>query len=412
MTAPAPHERLSRPGLEPLVDELARRFADGPDPPATLTLRGLTAEQRTALADLLGTPRLPSATIRLSLDRLRGALALTDGSQLRAAIEQLRGPLLDRRAIREAERADREALWSWLTEEVDDLELAGLQPLRGWAAVVRRDGARGGTARHRRRLADALAVLRALPADGVPLAALAAGVLGDPHALDRGRSVGRLVLGAVAHGLAREAPGDAESTRLVWEAVGVAPDPLSSTVLALGLRTGGDHPLAAVLAASADAVEPVVLTLAQLRRWPLEALAPTGQVYVVENPSLVAAAAGRGWAGPPIVCSSGRPTVAVVTLLRQLGARGATLCQHADFDAAGLAITAWLAARAGTVPWRMAAADYSGALIVARQRVPLRGVLPATTWDSALGDAIPAAGVVVYEEELRATLLEAMERGT
>jgi hypothetical protein len=42
-----------------------------------------------------------------------------------------------------------------------------------------------------------------------------------------------------------------------------------------------------------------------------------------------------------------------VTLLRQLGADGAILAQHADFDLTGLGITAWLAERAGTRPWRM-----------------------------------------------------------
>ena len=172
----------------------------------------------------------------------------------------------------------------------------------------------------------------------------------------------------------------------------MAPDPLSSTVLALGLVCLPAHPLEPMLVTSRDSDEPVVLTLSQLRRWPLPPLAPTARLYVVENPSIIAAAANRAWSGPPIVCSSGRPTVAVVTLLRQLGARGATLHQHADFDAAGLAISGWLAERAGTVPWRMSAADYTAAVEVARRRLPLRGTLPPTDWDRALGDAMRGAG--------------------
>ncbi len=68
-------------------------------------------------------------------------------------------------------------------------------------------------------------------------------------------------------------------------------------------------------------------TLAQLRRWPLPALARDQAILVFENPSLVAAAARSGWAAAPIICSSGRPTVAVVSLIRQL-----TAYQHADID--------------------------------------------------------------------------------
>ncbi len=409
MTNAAARTRLGRPGLRPLVDELARRFGDGPDPPVRLTLRHLTAVQRDGLADLLGAPRLPPPTLRLPVERLCTVLGLDAVGELRSIVEDLRGPIDDRRAERHSARAERESLWAWLDSEVDGLEIAGVGALRGWPAAVRRDGARGGVPRHRRRLEDTLAVLRALPADGVPLAAFADDVLGDPHALDRGRSVSRLVLGALAHGGGQVAPTDAEAVRQLWERAGVAPDPLSSTVLTLGVTAAPGHPLAPMLGLSTAAVEPIVLTLAQLRRWPLDPLDPSGVVYVVENPSIIAAAAARDWSGPPLVCSSGRPTVAVVTLLRQLGAGGATIRQHADFDATGLAITAWLAQRAHTVPWRMSAPDYRAAVSVSRRRVTYRGGIPPTPWDPDLGDAVRATGVVVHEEALRTALLDAMQ---
>jgi len=101
---------------------------------------------------------------------------------------------------------------------------------------VRAGGVPGGdVARRRRRLAAAVAALTALPADGIGLAALAADVLGDPHALDRGRALATLVLDAVAAARGRPRPADAEAARWLWEEVGVVPDPLSSTVLALAL---------------------------------------------------------------------------------------------------------------------------------------------------------------------------------
>ena len=235
--------------------------------------------------------------------------------------------------------------------------------------------------------------------------------LGDPHALDPGRSVSRLVLAVwLAHADGIKPPMDAESSRLLWEAAGVAPDPLSSTVLAFGLTAGGDHPLAGVLTASAEAIEPVVLTLAQLRRWPLPALPTASEVYVFENPSLVAEATSRDWSGPPIVCSSGLLTVAVSTLLRQLGARGAVLHQHADFDANGPGHYG-----VDDTARRYVTVAHDGNRLHQSARrgpdgMPLRGTVPPTLWDPALGDVVRSAGVVVYEEELRAQLLDEIER--
>ena len=97
-----------------------------------------------------------------------------------------------------------------------------------------------------------------------------------------------------------------------------------------------------------------------------------------------------------------------VSLVRQLRAAGAQVFQHADFDPAGLGITGWLAQRAGTIPWRMSAADYLAGVATDRERVGLAGRLPPAAWDPALVEAMAAHGVAVYEEELRAGLLAAM----
>lgn len=391
--------------LAPLWAELARRFADGP-PPVRVTLRNLADEHRRAVADLLGMDRLPPPDVRLSVARLVTLLRVDGHEGLRAAVEQRVGAIPDRRQARAATRAARDDLWAWLEEGA-----AGLpdgEHLGPWVERVRGAGVPGGdVVRHRRRLEGVLAVLTALPADGIGLAALADDVLGNPHGLDRGRTAAAFVLEALSVARGRSRPSDAESVRLLWEEVGIAPDPLSSTVLVLGLRPASGHPLAAWLRAAAAAGEPSVLTLAQLRRWPLDPLPTAGRAFVVENPSVMAAAAaaGIGAGAPPLVCSSGRPSIAVVTLLRQLGAQGATRLQHADFDGAGLGITGWLAARAGTLPWRMGAADYLAAVSVPRDRLALGPPLPPTPWDPGLVSAMEAHGVAVHEEEVRATLL-------
>jgi len=407
--------RLGRPEFAPVVEELARRFGNG-DLPATLTLRDLPVPTRRAVADLLGADRLPGAALRLPVGRLQSALGVPSLAELRDLVAVLRGPLPDRRAERRAGAATRARLWAWLDAEVAGLRLADdSATLVGWVESLRAAGIRGGVEAYRCRLEQVLAVLRALPADGGSLAALAADRTGDPHALDHGRPVGVLVLDLLARTADVPRAEDAEAARLLWERFGVAPDALSSTVLTLGLPGAGGSPLAAWLAAATAVGEPVVLTLADLRRWPVAPLDPGEHVYVVENPSLVAEAAARGWAGrPALVCSSGRPTVAVVTLLRQLTAAGAVAYQHADFDAAGLAITGWLRQRACTVPWRMDAADYLEAVAGVAEREGRRagekiaGGIPPTPWDPLLALTFDRIRVPAYEEAIRSALLDAM----
>ncbi|MGH8959659.1 MAG: TIGR02679 family protein [Jatrophihabitantaceae bacterium] len=403
-----PMARLGRPALALIVDELARRFAEGVDP-ARLTLRGLPAQTQRALADLLGQDRLPGTDVRLRVDRLLGVLGLASVAQLRSLVEQLRGPLPDRRAELAEDRACREALWSWLDEQASVLDLGtGSGRLAGWGRALRPTGVRGGVGAHRARLESALRVLRALPADGASLASFASDHADGPHALDRGFALPALVLDAVALALGQERATDAEAARALWEAVGVVPDPLSSTVLTLGLPGGERTPLLRWLAAASATAEPVVITLANLRRWSLPPLPPDARLYVVENPSLVVEAAAGSWDGPPIVCSSGRPTVATVTLLRQLTGSGARALQHADFDPAGLSITQWLARQAGTIPWRMGAADYAACAGGAQT---ISGPVPDTPWDPALRELLERERRPVYEEQVRAELLARMREG-
>jgi len=400
--------RLGRPDLQPLVEELARRLEDG-QVPASVSLRGFPTPCLQALADLLGSDRIPMANSRLAMGRLLDALDLATPDELRDAVEALHGPLSERRSERRAESARREALWSWLDQQAAGVRL-GPDPSRmaTWAETQRTRGARGGVDTHRRRLEHALAVVRSLPADGIPLSALAADRAGGPHALDNRRTLAGIVLDAVATALGRPRPTDAEEARLLWEAVGVAPDPLSSTVTVLGLPGRTGTPLEMWLEEAAHASEPVVLSLANLRRWPLAPLPPWAPAYVVENPAIVAEAASRGWSGPPLVCSSGRPSVAVVTLLRQLGAGGAPLYQHADFDPVGLAITQWLHERTGTTPWRMNAVDYLGAVRARHHQSPLTDPIPTTPWDPGLQEALSRHSLAVYEEDVRGELLAAM----
>ncbi|MGH8993815.1 MAG: TIGR02679 family protein [Acidimicrobiia bacterium] len=405
---------LDRPELAPLWDELFRRYGEGVGRPASITLRQLSPPERQALADLLGSDRLVPVATRIRTDRLAAAIGTDPDVGLRELVVRLRGPIRDRQAERATTRHAREELWAWLTAAAGELPLFAAAPaaVQEWRDAVQAGGVPGGSVdRHRLLLERAVSVLRAIPADAVALPSLAQDRLGDPHGLDRGRKIASLAIDALAIARGQDPPTDAEGIRSLWEVHGVIPDPYSSTVLVVGLRPAGEGPLVRWTAEAAAAGEPVSLTLAQLRRWPLPPL-PAGSVaYVVENPSLISEAAATGWSGPTLVCSSGRPSLAVVLLLRQLAAAGARLAQHADFDVAGIGITAWLTERAGTTPWRMRAQDYLAAAGQSGSRRPLTGRVPITDWDLDLARAMTQTGVAVYEEELRNDLIARMAAG-
>ncbi len=403
--------RLGRPGLAPIVAELARRLEEGRGTPTRITLRGLQDDHRGALADLLGVAKLPPADTSLEVTRLLTALRLSDPNELLEVIEQLHGPMGNRSADRAAEREARAALWDWFTERCRTMVVANVGPLRDWPTQVRKEGIRGDLDAQRVRLTRVLDVLSALnqvPQDGMPLATFANLTLGDSHALDHGQPLARLVVSAVADAADEPRPNSAEDARAMWERVGVNPDPLSSNVLSIGLVVGERHPLASILTSHREAAEPAILTLSQIRRWPIDPIPTDRCAFVVENPAIVAAAATQGWDGPPIICSSGRPSIAVVALIRQLGALGAPIHQHADFDAAGLGITSWLGNRAGTTPWLMTADAYRAAICNRRDRPQLNGAAPTAPWDPELAAAMVHHGVAVFEEELAVDLLKEM----
>jgi uncharacterized protein (TIGR02679 family) len=178
-------------------------------------------------------------------------------------------------------------------------------------------------------------------------------------------------------------------------------------VLTLGLRGLGACPDPGWLAAMADVGEPVTLTASQLRRWPLSA--SQGDVFVVENPSVVAAAAAARVAAP-LVCTASWPTHAAVLLLDQLRSSGARLRYHGDMDPTGLVLTEHHRRRFGAQPWRMSAGDYLAAVGAATVTIDVDTSVPPTPWVPALADAVRAHRRVVFEEQVVDDLLADLGR--
>lgn len=296
-------------------------------------------------------------------------------------------------------------MWQQAHQPLHDL--ASRRPeFVAWAGETERSGlikrlSRSDAAAARELAANAESVLARLPAGGLALPILAASAVGDAHALDEGRPLTTLVLGAIRtlSGLPNTATAGAEGRRRAWATVGIALDELSSRVLTLGL--GYDTGLAD---------EPTVLTLRRVRRHP-----PAyggGRVFVCENPAVVAAAADElGSRCPPLVCVEGQLSAAGRALLGHLVTQGAHLAYHGDFDWGGLRIAAGILALPHATPWRYDTASYLAAVDRGLGSTLAGGTALDTPWDPSLRFAIEERGVRVEEEHLIAQLVADLDAG-
>lgn len=410
---------LTDPGAARLWVAVRDRLErNGLRPAGSLTLIELTREERHAIGDVLGRP-LVSARVSVDLDALDILLARRSGlGGLVAVTEAVTGAALcSRPALRSAQAANREAPFragrDWLRHH-PDVHLPWIEP---WLAGLRSSGALTAAEDGPVRLCQALEVLAAITAARSPQTprtrtALAASLLHNAHALDEGSLLAQLVLRGLAAAANEPVPATTTDRRRLWESFAVSTDAVSSTCLTLGLRAGGDGEgagggPAGRLNAAAEAGDPVHLTGWDLRR--LGPFAPGRPVLVCENPAVLEAAAVRFGAGVPVVCSAGQPALVVLEVLRRLGATGAELRYHGDFDWPGIAIANRLVEQVGVRPWRMTAADYRDAAPGTGLRLAGREV--AAGWDPQLAVAMRTLGVAVHEEAVLESLLEALSPG-
>jgi len=389
--------------LAPLWRAAHDRLSSG-RPVTRVRVGPLDGREQAALADLLGLSRMPGEYVTVSLATLDQILTESVGTDTRAVVGRLVGPVGDRARDRQLAAAERAELWEWL----DGHPVLARQPaLVPWAQEVRSAGLiQGSVARTREEVGRALRVLGELPGSGDPLPLLADRVLGDTHGLDEGTRCAGLVQRALAAIYDVEVPENAQQKRALWERAGVADDELSAVVLTAGLRPAGDDVVSQILRLCTEAGQAAALTLGQLRASGGPAGLP-GQVWVFENPSVLAMALARfGRRCPPIVVTSGWPNSAVILLLQLLAGAGTRLHYHGDFDGEGLRIAAAVVARTGAEPWRMSSADYLAAV----SQGPPTGRVSEAPWDADLAGHLRRVGITVAEERVGAGLLDQLAR--
>lgn len=365
----------------------------------TFRLGGVNDAERHALASLLGRRGRAADSMTLDIRELDAALKhACVAATLREALERLDGPIIDHKAA----RATLLAQWQALRERCTDGRLTAWIGQSHGLSLLKRLGRSPSAAGMI--LDAAQAVLGRLPAVGTPRSRLAAEVLGDAHALDSGRPAASVVLAVLRLESAaadnNETPANDDSARDVWAAAGVLVNELARPALFLNL------PVAAGFQAPAPG-EPGYASLRLLLRSPPRWDVSSRDIYVCENPNVVAIAADAlGARCAPLVCTDGMPGAAQRTLLLQLARAGAHLHYHGDFDWAGLKIGNWVMRSCGATPWRYGAADYLAAIgnlpAVGRS---LSAELVEAEWDHGLTEAMRTYGHAIDEEAIAANLL-------
>jgi len=413
---------LGDPTLAALRQRLRRRFelvATG-SVPSSIHLNNLDSFEYTALCQLTGRPSRTARSMTLDIADLDARLRAAGlASSLYDALEQLDGPIVAKARLRK----ELSAQWSALA-----VSTKGSPLLRNWLqnpttamSLLKRLGRNPERAAQLLSMADT--VLHRLPAGGLPRSQLAAEALGDAHALDAGRPVATLVLSAwrqheregsiiaLEDEVITETDADGkgrveEHLREVWSRAGVLVNELARPALILNLPSEPDVPRTWLPG------EPAYLSLRQLLRRPYAWQVARRNVYVCENPNVVAIAAERlGVNSAPLVCTDGMPAAAQRILLDQLATAGAQLCYHGDYDWPGIGIGNHVMRTWQATPWRFGHSDYLEAVKVAPTRprdLEVFGV--EARWDNELRMAMDTHGLAVPEEAVASTLLDDLLR--
>jgi len=384
------------------------------------------------LSGLLGRTVTAGPGRQLRLQDMDSALRRSSaGRGLISILEAMDGrPMIDRSAV----RRETATQWAKVLRDLDlSLAKSGLADagwVPGWIAGLRRTGilTRAGTTAASRSLTHAATALGILAYSSAPLllaadpvriestswelAVLASQATNDAHGLDDSALSSAVLLRAAAHAYGVSPPESAADRRQLWQALGVATDALSGTVLSWQLRPPGTDRWSTMMRERADLGLVTHLTMHELdHAGPVMFAERSQQISVCENPQVLQAAAHAG-CGQPLLCLSGNPATVGRRLLRTLLTAGYPVRYHGDFDWPGIAIAGRIVA-AGATAWRMSAVDYRAAATMLDQQhaVPLAGKVLTTAWDPDLARAMCEVGKVVHEESVLDDLLaDVMEK--
>lgn len=372
--------------------------------PAVITQKDPTDAEREAANRLLASPGAmgPVRIRSVDLELLLREAGIAD--DLASCLVALDGQLINRAAQREADNATWQSIYAEAETALGPLCTAPAIREMFASGLLRRLSANQPDDA-RLFIKQAVSVMVKVRArHPMHLAELSAIAVGDAHALDRDRALGRFVLRLSGLG------GDdgVLAWRSAWSSLGVLVDAVSASTLALNLQVLGQGRLARVCDSMRG--EPMRFTARQLESEDMSFPVRNCTVFVCENPTVIAAAANAlGAQCPPIVCVDGWATTPSLLLLRRLEQDGACLRYQGDGDWPGLAIAADLRRHVRLQSWRLTARDLD--LVADRPGPPLEGDRIETPWEPSLADALVHRGQALHEEAVLDVLLDDLRRG-
>ena len=404
-----------RPGLSRLVMKLYEKYIEESQVRGQITLHDCAPDERREIASFLSKPLYADNTIRVKLLDVEKALLHSFNCTLP---DLLRAYYPDRALVTRVERQAhhtqrqsdfRAALASLIAQLPHDAQGRHWleHGLHGepWLYARYKNAPVEEQQSQLKLVAYIAGLLDQLPRPDAPerLALFAQRTSGDPHMLDAGRAAGRLFLLALADSCIvrttlavapenvtvalENVVGDREQELLLYRNAGLLVDTISTNVAAYNLASafyldGTPDPLL-----HAAGARVVLLPLRQLQAWK-SVTSSSEAIYIVENPQVfeeIIASVQVENKPPTLVCTSGWPSVAALTLLDLLLSASSTytLCYSGDFDIRGLQIAAYMLARyTGRCHlWHFDCDTYSAVL---RQ-----GGIPAPAADLVLLDMLP-----------------------
>ncbi len=426
---------FSQPGFRRLFQGIRRKYQSLGRMGGKVQLRNLTPEEQEFLSGFFG--RNLARQSGLTADVAEVDRIILE-SRFGIGLEELL-PLYFREELRSNQEVAREQGEQW------ERFFSGIEPLafrektREWLQVLKtgkESGYRTFLSLYQEDRAEAARVLRtcvraldelpAITGERCRRTVFAARLTGNPHGLDRGTWLGRLLYSGMLYVLGINQAASlyqAEKMRAVFRQAGLEEDDLSSNVIVAGLRAKTGDPRAGLFESAGESRSPLILPLRffeQKTVWfPFEA------VYVVENPTVLSAVLdaweGPGcWANqdrlccPPIICPSGQPSVAALRLLDELVAGGTKVFYSGDFDGKGLEIGVglWNRYQEAFVPWLFDTCAYEGASAGTQLSEEQRKRIGSLEipWDQGLPGAVLQRGYVVYQEVLVEKIVRELRR--
>ena len=194
------------------------------------------------------------------------------------------------------------------------------------------------------------------------MAAFAANITGDAHFFDENRSAFSYLCYGICYfyDLDVKNKNTVEGKVQILYRAGLAKTTLTNTVLTVGIGARTHTGIYTAGAAFAADMEPLVLTLENMKNW-TDVIIDGKIVYAVENPTVLAELLDkRSDERFALVCVNGQPTYAVTLLLDFIVAAGKTIYYSGDFDPEGIMIADRLKTKYGEhlKLWRFTEEDY------------------------------------------------------